>query len=368
MEHRPDEQAAGIASAVPAALAVDRVRKVYADEATPAVDDVSFDVAEGEFLALLGPSGSGKTTTLAMVAGLTEPTSGDIRVGGASITGTPPDRRGIGVVFQNYALFPHMTVEANIGFPLQMRRTPRREAAGMVAEALQLVGLQAFGSRLPSELSGGQQQRVAVARALVFRPRLLLMDEPLGALDKHLREAMQGEIRRIHRDVGVTVLYVTHDQREALTMAHRLAVMRDGRIEQIGTPAELYGDPSSRFVATFLGDCNLIPVESHTRDGDGWSVSCSGSRGVVSGHGPEAGTGPMLMVRPHHLRIEAPSSDGPSGRVTEVVFVGSDTEVTVSLTSGASVHARVPLDPETSPPALGEDVAVGWSWSAARLV
>ena len=224
---------------------------------TNAVDGVSLDIRSGEFLTLLGPSGSGKTTTLMMIAGFETPTAGDIAIDAKSVVAMPPYRRNIGMVFQNYALFPHLTVADNIGFPLKQRGVPKAERAKLVAEALELVHLPGYGARYPRQLSGGQQQRVAVARAIVFKPRLLLMDEPLGALDKQLRENLQLEMRRLHADLGITFIYVTHDQEEALTMSDRIAVMNDGKVAQVGRPEDLYDRPTSRFVAGFIGEFEL---------------------------------------------------------------------------------------------------------------
>jgi putative spermidine/putrescine transport system ATP-binding protein len=230
-----------------------------------AVDDLDLGLRTGEFLTLLGPSGSGKTTTLMMVAGLQQPDAGRITLNGVSVARLPPYRRDIGMVFQSYALFPHMTVRRNIAFPLEMRGLAKAEIARLVDEALALVKLPDHGDRLPRQLSGGQQQRVALARAMVYRPALLLMDEPLGALDKKLREQLQLEIKRVHRERGISVLYVTHDQEEALTMSDRIAVFNRGRIEQIGTPEELYDRPATRFVASFIGDTNFLSGRSSRR-------------------------------------------------------------------------------------------------------
>jgi ABC-type Fe3+/spermidine/putrescine transport system ATPase subunit len=223
-----------------------------------AVDDVSFDIDPGEFLALLGPSGSGKTTIMMTVAGFLRPDRGSIRIGGNDVTRLPPWQRNIGMVFQNYALFPHMTVAQNIAFPLQQRGVERHRMQEEISRVIELVGLAELGHRLPVDLSGGQQQRVALARALVYRPPLLLMDEPLAALDKKLRERLQVEIKEIQRVTGTTVLFVTHDQTEALSMADRLAVLNRGRIEQIGTPEDLYERPANAFVADFIGETNIL--------------------------------------------------------------------------------------------------------------
>ena len=237
-----------------------------------AVDSVSLDIAPGEFLTLLGPSGSGKTTTLMMLAGFEIPSDGEIYVDDTAIAAIPPYKRNIGMVFQNYALFPHMTVGENIAFPLKMRGLSKSEIARMSKEALELVKLPGYEGRYPRQLSGGQQQRIAVARALVFNPRVLLMDEPLGALDKQLRESLQLEIKSLHDQLGVTIVYVTHDQQEALVMSDRIAVMNNGRIEQIGSPVALYDQPQSRFVASFIGESNFL---------SGRVLSCDGGRCLV---------------------------------------------------------------------------------------
>ena len=238
-----------------------------------AVAGVSLDIRSGEFLTLLGPSGSGKTTTLMMIAGFETPTAGDIAIDGKSVVGMPPYRRNIGMVFQNYALFPHLTVAENIGFPLKQRGVAKAERAKLVGEALELVHLPGYGERYPRQLSGGQQQRVALARAIVFQPRLLLMDEPLGALDKQLRENLQLEMRRLHADLGITFIYVTHDQEEALTMSDRIAVMNEGLVAQVGSPEDLYDRPCNRFVANFIGEFEL-PAGDRARHGR----QCRGGR------------------------------------------------------------------------------------------
>ena len=242
-----------------------------------AVAGVSLDIRSGEFLTLLGPSGSGKTTTLMMIAGFEMPTAGDIAIDGKSVVAMPPYRRNIGMVFQNYALFPHLTVAENIGFPLKQRGVAKAERAKLVGEALELVHLPGYGERYPRQLSGGQQQRVALARAIVFKPRLLLMDEPLGALDKQLRENLQLEMRRLHADLGITFIYVTHDQEEALTMSDRIAVMNEGLVAQVGRPEDLYDRPSSRFVAAFIGESNFLPAIVRGIEDDVVVAECDGA-------------------------------------------------------------------------------------------
>ncbi|MEZ0076069.1 ABC transporter ATP-binding protein [Planotetraspora sp. GP83] len=309
------------------------VVKRYRD--TLALDDVTLHVPGGEFVTLLGASGSGKSTLLGVIAGFTEPTSGSVAVDGRDITTVPPYRRGLGMVFQHYALFPHMTVWDNVAFPLRRRRVRGDELRTRVEQALEVVGLGALAKRLPAQLSGGQQQRVALARAIVFRPRVLLMDEPLSALDKRLREQLQLEMKRLHRELGITFVFVTHDQEEALTMSDRIALLRDGRIVQAGTPEELYERPSSRYTAEFLGESNLFP-------------------------GRDAGT--VLVVRPEHLGV-LPQGEGlPQDHeaydcdVREVVYLGSGLRVEVELRSGQRVVARTaargPHVPKPGDPAI----------------
>jgi spermidine/putrescine ABC transporter ATP-binding subunit len=270
-----------------------------------AVDRISIDIAPGEFLTLLGPSGSGKSTSLLMLAGFEEPTDGEILIDGRSIAGVPPYRRNIGMVFQNYALFPHMTVGENIAFPLQARKLPREEVARRIGDVLDLVKLPGYERRYPRQLSGGQQQRVALARALVYNPRVLLMDEPLGALDKHLRERLQLEIKALHEQLKVTIIYVTHDQEEALIMSDRIAVMNQGRIEQIGTPSELYDAPSSRFVASFIGESNLFEGRIVAVEPDRVSVD-------VPGIG--------LLIAPNRESVVADSDIAVTVRPEKIVF------------------------------------------------
>ncbi|MBB1652067.1 ABC transporter ATP-binding protein, partial [Delftia sp. UME58] len=245
------------------------------------------DVARGEFLTLLGPSGSGKTTLLSLIAGLAQPDEGRVLIDGADVTYGAPYERDIGMVFQNYALFPHMSIEENIAFPLKMRKVPAAEARRRAHEALEMVRLPHVASRLPRELSGGQQQRIALARCMVYRPAIILMDEPLGALDKKLRDQMQLEIKRIHRELGTTIVYVTHDQEEAMTMSDRICLMNGGAIEQLGTPADLYFRPRTLFVADFLGESNLLQGEVASVDGDILTVklACQGVTGQALSNG-----------------------------------------------------------------------------------
>ena len=242
-----------------AAVVLEKVSKSFGP--VIAVDDVSVTIEPGEFITLLGPSGSGKTTTLMMIAGFDHPSAGEIYIDGTPIVGVPPYRRGIGMVFQNYALFPHLTVAENVAFALKQRSVAKPEIVGRVAETLDIVRLRGYEARYPRQLSGGQQQRVALARAIIFHPRVLLMDEPLSALDKQLREELQLEMKRLHQQLGITFIYVTHDQREALIMSDRIAVMNQGRIEQAGSPSDLYDRPATRFVAGFIGESNFLEGE-----------------------------------------------------------------------------------------------------------
>jgi putative spermidine/putrescine transport system ATP-binding protein len=308
-----------------------------------AVDGLDLEIAAGEFLTLLGPSGSGKTTTLMMIAGFTPPSAGDVQLDGRSIAGLAPERRNIGVVFQNYALFPHMSVAENIGFPLRMRGLKRPEIAAKVAAALELVRLGGLGQRRPRQLSGGQQQRVALARAMVFEPGLLLMDEPLGALDKKLREDMQFELKRLHGALGVTVVYVTHDQEEALTLSDRIALMNGGRIAQLGRAEDLYERPASRFVAEFIGESNLLDG----RVAAGWFTTADGIRVKVAAGADGAA---LLVLRPEKLAVlPADHAEGLAGTVRELVYGGDVTRYRIAV--GATVltakvaNSRAPFRP-----------------------
>ncbi|CAG7610246.1 ABC transporter ATP-binding protein [Leucobacter soli] len=319
----------------------------------PAVDDVSLTIAEGEFVSLLGPSGSGKTTTLQMIAGFSDPDSGTIALGGRDLASVPTHKRDIGVVFQNYALFPHMTVAQNVAFPLKMRGVPRREAESRVRAALEQVHLAKFSDRKPAQLSGGQQQRVALARAFVFGAKLLLMDEPLGALDKKLREVLQEEIVHLARSLGVTVVYVTHDQEEALAMSDRIAIYNEGRIEQIGSGRDLYARPATLFVATFMGESNIVrgalaavPSGSGDAAGAPGIVSVETPAGVFAGvasEGLDASAGrACLMVRPEHVRIgEAPvGAPRTAATVRGATYLGSSLRVSLEVPGIGTLTSR----------------------------
>jgi spermidine/putrescine transport system ATP-binding protein len=320
------------------------VRKAFG--AFLAVDGVSLAVRPGEFLTLLGPSGCGKTTTLRMIGGFEYPTSGAIVIDGVEMGGRPPHRRPVNTVFQNYALFPHMSVGQNVGYGLEMARVPKTERRRRVAEALEMVRLPHVEQRKPSELSGGQQQRVALARALVNRPRVLLLDEPLGALDLKLRKAMQLELKALNREVGATFIYVTHDQEEALTMSDRIAVMSEGRILQLGSPDDIYERPRNRFVADFIGQTNflegtLVRVVDQTGE-----VEVPGS-GIVRGRlpvGASASGSVALAVRPERVALAGDLPDGPpagwnrlAGRVSDAIYLGTHTQYVLTLPGGGSV-------------------------------
>ncbi|MEJ2866458.1 ABC transporter ATP-binding protein [Actinomycetospora sp. OC33-EN08] len=343
-----------------ATIRVEALTKTFPGARSPAVDTVDLDVAAGEFMTLLGPSGSGKTTTLNMIAGFEDVTSGRILLDDTDIARLPAHRRNLGMVFQSYALFPHMTAAQNVAFPLRQRKVGRAEIARRVAEALELVHLGEHADRLPSQLSGGQQQRVALARAVVFSPRALLLDEPLGALDKKLRESLQLEISRLHSELGITFVFVTHDQEEALALSDRVAVFRDGHIEQVGTPSELYETPASRFVATFLGDSNVFSgtVRGGLLDTGSTLLRCDGPDGPG-----------CLVVRPERLRIGAGHDDGTntlSATVTDVVYQGAFRRILVRFDDGTTGLVRDAGD--AAPAATGERVEVSWKASAGVVV
>lgn len=332
--------------------------KRYGNSDTAAVQDVDLDVAPGEFVTLLGPSGSGKTSTLMMVAGFETVTSGDIAIGGRSVQNLPPHKRDIGMVFQSYALFPHMTVRDNVAFPLKMRRWRRADIARAVDESLKLVRLSDFAERYPSQLSGGQQQRVALARATVFSPKLLLMDEPLGALDRQLRQAMQFEIKKVQRSLGLTVISVTHDQEEALTMSDRIVVMNDGRIVQVGAPHEIYERPATDFVADFVGETNLLRGTVVGGGPAGSSVQLESGATLVTATELQVGNSVTLSVRPERVEVAEASAlvDRPNvfqAHVDEWAYSGATTRGVLRLGESALI-VRV----EEATRLLDEDVTV----------
>jgi len=348
-------------------LRLHRLVKSY-DGRVNAVDDISVDIARGEFVTFLGPSGSGKTTTLMMIAGFEEPTSGVIELAGEELTRRKPYERNIGVVFQNYALFPHMTVARNVAFPLRMRRFPNADQAARVRDILALVGLSEYAERYPRELSGGQQQRVALARGLVFNPDVLLLDEPLGALDKNLREQMQVELKRIHREVGITMVYVTHDQTEAMTMSDRIAVFNHGTLEQVAPPLEVYHRPRTRFVGEFIGDSNFFtgaidPAHPGRVDVDGLEpipVDPEACRRIGSGRVD-------VLVRPERVQLGGRGvPEVLSMKVTVIVNYG-DSVLVIGDARGQAVRMRIA---GAQPEAIreGATATVGWAPGDAHLI
>jgi putative spermidine/putrescine transport system ATP-binding protein len=321
------------------------VQKTY-DGIHLVVRNLNLDIQKGEFLSLLGPSGSGKTTTLMMLAGFESPTAGEISLNGVPITRTPPHKRNFGMVFQNYALFPHMTVAENIAYPLTVRKLPAAERDAKVARALDMVQLGRMGSRYPGQLSGGQQQRVALARALVFDPQLVLMDEPLGALDKQLREHMQLELKALHRRLGVTFVYVTHDQTEALTMSDRVAVFNDGLIQQIDVVNNLYETPANRFVASFVGDSTVLEAKVTGIDGAHCLVSLPGGvqlRGL-NVNAASVGDAVQCGTRPERLRVaDAAGANTFQGKVLDVIYYGDHLRLQCELPGQADATIKMAL-------------------------
>jgi putative spermidine/putrescine transport system ATP-binding protein len=352
-----------------AALSLRGLDKRYGD--VVAVRDLWLDIQPGEFVTLLGPSGSGKTTTLNMIAGFVPSSAGEILMDGEPIDDLRPHRREIGMVFQDYALFPHMTAFENVAFPLRRRGVGKRDIARRVEEALAMVRLEGFEGRYPRELSGGQQQRIALARVIVFSPKVLLMDEPLGALDKKLREWLQLELRRIHRELGITFVYVTHDQEEALVLSDRIAVFNQGRIEQIGSASDLYERPATLFVAEFIGESSLFPGRLVSTD-DYAEVVADGYR-VRAPECPDLSEGArgVVVVRPERLRVSrndvAAGDNVVDAGVREVVYLGSARKLELELADGHLVRASEPAGALTEVRA-GDRVRVSWSASDCVLL
>jgi len=343
-----------------------------------AVRDMDLDIARGEFFTMLGPSGCGKTTTLRMVAGFEEPTEGTVLLDGDDVTGLPPFRRPTNTVFQSYALFPHMSVEKNVAFGLERQSVSREEVRTRVGEELERVGLAAEAKRRPRQLSGGQQQRVALARALVNRPAVLLLDEPLGALDLKLRKQLQVELKRIQRDVGITFVYVTHDQEEALTMSDRIAVMNRGVVEQLDSPEEIYERPRTTFVAGFIGVSNLMPGEVVSSGSGVSEIRLDAGPTVRTGAaGAAAGERAHAVVRPEKLELHAVDGEGSDGRasvdgqVESSLYLGTATQVTVALGDGTRMTVLVPNTDEEARrrlPAAGHEARLTWSDSNIHMV
>lgn len=380
-----EENLAGQISSGAAEIRLENLTKKYGDFV--ALNDFSVNIRKGEFITFLGPSGSGKTTTLMLVAGFIFPTAGDIRIGDESIISKPANKRNLGIVFQNYSLFPHMTIADNIAFPLKMRKLDAHDIKAKVNDALELVHLAEFGNRYPKQLSGGQQQRVALARALVFRPPILLMDEPLGALDKNLREAMQLEIKSIQERLHITTIYVTHDQAEALTMSDRIAVMNNGSVEQIGTPKELYELPANRFVAGFIGETNFLEGRVSRADTDAYYIA--------SDHGHEfkvpkekdlaVGARTCIAIRPEKLHFISAKLDFISGFeespdewncldgvVSAHIYIGDLDRYEVKISDDQTLTVKYSNRTRTKDAdeifARNQPVKIGWKWHEARIV
>ena len=339
-----------------------------------AVDNVSFELPEGEFLTLLGPSGSGKTTTLKMVAGLEVPTSGEIWVNGRDITELPPNKRGLGMVFQNYALFPHLKVAENIEFPLKMQtKMGKEERQARVEEFLELVQLKEYGDRYPSQLSGGQQQRIALARAMVAQPPIVLMDEPLGALDKKLRKDMQLEIKRIQQKLKITTIYVTHDQEEALTMSDRIAIYNHGKIEQIARPKEIYEHPVNAFVADFIGESNFLPVDIVENNGGDMVLKVKSAAGSLVKH-KLIGEAPAnddikLVIRPEKVLIGLDLAEKKvEGVITDVIYLGEMVRYIVLIDGKYQFIAKQQTVEVVDAFSVGQTVQLGWDDSNAMLL
>ena len=350
----------------------ERVQKTY-DGETLVIKDLNLDIETGEFLTLLGPSGSGKTTCLMMLAGFEPATHGEIFLNDRPINHVAPHRRGIGMVFQNYALFPHMTVAENLAFPLRVRSYSKAEIDARIERVLDMVRLAGFETRRPAQLSGGQQQRVAVARALVFEPVLVLMDEPLGALDKNLREEMQYEIKHIHENLGVTVIYVTHDQSEALTMSSRIAVFNDGVIQQLATPSVLYEKPENAFVAQFIGENNRLQGTVSSEHGEFCEVKLDGGAAVralkVNADGGGAPT--TLSIRPERVAIEPAGEAAENvvdGRVEELIYLGDHIRARLTVAGNDEFIVKVPNAHSHTFLSRGMEVRLGWATEDCRAL
>ena len=349
----------------------DKVDKSY-DGKVLVVKDLNLDIAEGEFITMLGPSGSGKTTCLMMLAGFETPTNGEIYLDANPISNIPPHKRGIGMVFQNYALFPHMTVYENLAFPLKVRKFSKEDIDKKVDKALSMVSLSGFENRMPGQLSGGQQQRVAVARALVFDPQVVLMDEPLGALDKNLRESMQYEIKHIHESIGVTVVYVTHDQSEALTMSNRIAVFNDGKVQQLSSPDKLYEEPVNSFVAEFIGENNTFQGEVEDISNDRCKIKLDSGGEILANpiRVKSKGEKSIVSLRPERAIIdpEEKMDNKFKGKIEEVIYHGDHTRLRLDLLGNKEFILKVPNSSARMDIKLGNEIKIGWNSFDARAL
>ncbi|MEM9145463.1 MAG: ABC transporter ATP-binding protein [Pseudomonadota bacterium] len=351
-------------------VSFERVQKSY-DGETLVVKDLNLGIGKGEFLTMLGPSGSGKTTCLMMLAGFETATHGEIRLDGRAINSVPPHKRGIGMVFQNYALFPHMTVAENLAFPLSVRKMSKAEQEEKVKRALDMVQMGAFGGRRPAQLSGGQQQRIALARALVFEPELVLMDEPLGALDKQLREHMQYEIKHLHERLGVTVVYVTHDQSEALTMSDRIAVFNDGVVQQLAPPEVLYEKPDNAFVAGFIGENNRMTGRVTAIEGGTARVSIANEIevGAMAVACDGVGSATMLSIRPERVIIgDASAPNAMEGTVVELIYLGDHIRCRMEVAGHDQFIVKVPNSHAHAALTVGQTAYVGWQTEDCRAL
>ena len=348
-------------------LELKEIKKSFT-EGEAVLDNISLEISKGEFITLLGSSGCGKTTTLRIIAGLEQPDAGSVWLDGREVTGLEPNQRDVNTVFQNYALFPHMNVAENIGYGLKLKKVPKSEIRKKVSQMLELVQLEGYEKRKPSELSGGQKQRVAIARALVNNPKVLLLDEPLGALDLQLRRAMQIELKHLQKKLGITFIYITHDQEEAINMSDRIAVMRDGRIEQIGTPDEIYNHPKTSYVATFVGNANILKGTVEGREGADLKIAIAGGSVLVVSEGREfkAGTPVTLAVRSENLIFDENCGEGLPAEVIEKSFAGGLLRVVLKLADGTEVVAnRHGIDAGVEP---GQKVTCSFAAENAVLV
>jgi len=336
-----------------------------------AVAGINLDMPPGEFFSLLGPSGCGKTTTLRMIAGFERPTEGQILLDGADMAQTPPHKRDVNTVFQNYALFPHLTVEENVAFGLKYQKASKDETRDRVGKALELVQMSQFATRRPNQLSGGQQQRVALARALILNPKVLLLDEPLGALDAKLRKRLQIELKALQEEVGITFIYVTHDQEEALTMSDRIAVMSQGRVEQVGAPKDIYENPATAYVADFLGVSNLMDAQATGPVTEGCGVKL-GDFSLTAGQGePDLVGECKVTIRPERIDIEPQGTTGENripGMVERVVYVGATLQIILHLASGETIQAWVPNDGDAQSRASGDAIVAHFPTDALRVL
>jgi len=343
----------------------DGIQKSYDGESL-VVKNLDLEIERGEFLTLLGPSGSGKSTCLMMLAGFEVPTHGTISLNGRPLNKVPPYKRNIGMVFQNYALFPHMTVAENLAFPLQVRRLNKPDIASKVGAVLEMVKLNDFANRFPAQLSGGQQQRVALARALVFEPDLVLMDEPLGALDKQLREHMQMEIKHIHEQLGVTIVYVTHDQSEALTMSDRVAIFNDGIIQQIAPPRTIYEQPENSFVAHFIGENNILHGDIDSIDHQLCQVQLNDGQQVTAAPGPQARLGERtsLSIRPERVQVNLNADNCDNhlkGRIREFIYLGDHVRIRTEIAGNDEFIIKMPIADFDNGLQAGQEIPIAWN-------